>query len=134
MPAPPPIALPLPIDELLADKLPLLLELFEPTPIPARFILPEPVLEFEKLLPCKLLANPLEEVAAAAALDDEDDEFDCFEAVDDLRCLVVDAAFILVVILMLVAEVDEAVAFMPESSSFSGDKLESDDVSCVMGL
>lgn len=77
------------------------------------------------------------------------DEDVCFVAFEDLRCFddvddddvdKVDnaaddvGADKFVVILMLVADVDEAIALIVESISFSGDDPESEDVSWAMGL
>ena len=95
--------------------------------------------EDDELLRLALPPECVRPTAAKAAVA----ELDCLEAFD-LRCLVEDtvvddeddelAAFMCVVILMLVADVDDAVAFMVESISFSDDDPESEEVSWVMGL
>lgn len=64
-----------------------------------------------------------------------DDDEDCLVAFEDFRCFDdEDDDVRLVVILMLVADVEDAVVLMVESISFSGEDPESEEVSWAMGL
>lgn len=137
VPAPLPKAFPLLIVTLLVDT-PL------PFPPPTAALLPTPLLlpplPLVEANPCDAATPPPARIADVEDKPAVEDELNCFMAVDDFRCFVdetldeVDDAFILVIILMLVAEVEDDVAFTVESISFSGEEPESEEVSWVMGL